>query len=247
MPTDLVQVVGTQPMKKSLGTKSETEAKRLLWPVIQEWQREFDDLRSRRTLVATYREHAVWDHYTSVLERDEADRARLPGEAEIEALRVDLVDQVERGKITGIDPLSLLDATLELQVAQNAGQISAETRRIKLAELKKHLAKGETALIAHEVDEYLRVNRLFVERSTADWISLARHIMRAEIQALERSLERDQGAFTGQPRDPLVKGRRQAVHGRPRLWEPVGRAHEAAWQEAFERIGRQGHVEGHGA
>lgn len=213
VPTDLVQVLGTQTMKKSLGTKNETEAKRLLWPVIREWQREFDDLRSRRTLVAADREHAVWDHYTSVLERDETNRTHLPGAVDIEALKVDLVNRVERGEISGIDPLSLLDATLELKVAQSAGETSTETRKVKLAELKKHLARGETALIAHEVDDYLRVNRLFVERSTPEWISLARHMMRAEIEALDRSLERDRGDFTGQPRDPLVKppksGRRE--------------------------------------
>lgn len=213
VPQDLVQVVGTQTMKKTLGTKNETEAKRLLWPVIKEWQREFDDLRSRRTLVAADREHAVWDHYTSVLKREEADRARLPGEADVEAVKAALFDRVERGEITGIDPLSLLDATLELRMAQDAAETATGTRKVKLAELKKHLAKGETALIAHEVDEYLRANRLFVDRSTPDWISLARHMMRAEIEALERSLERDQGDFTGEPRDRLVKppalGRRE--------------------------------------
>lgn len=67
------------------------------------------------------------------------------------------------------------------------------------------MSGGETALIAHEVDDYIQRNRLLVERSTPDWISLARHLMRAEIEALERSLERDIGDFTGQPRDPLVK------------------------------------------
>lgn len=71
--------------------------------------------------------------------------------------------------------------------------------------MKKHLARGEMALIADEVDEYLRENRLFVERSTPEWISLARRMMRAGIDALERSLERDLGDFTGRPRDPLVK------------------------------------------
>ncbi|WP_411837036.1 site-specific integrase [Paracoccus sp. ME4] len=60
------------------------------------------------------------------------------------------------------------------------------------------------ALIAHEVDDYLSRNGLLVDRGTPDWISLARHMMRAEIEALERTLERDRGDYTGQPRDPLV-------------------------------------------
>lgn len=205
VPEDLVTVLKTQTRKLSLKTKDLGQAKLRLWPVIAEWQREFDDLRTRRALVDADREHAVWDHHKAVLERDEVERSQMPGEAGIEAMRANLLGRVERGEFKGIDPLSILDATIELQVAQRAGELSTTARTVKLAEMRKHLAKGETALIAHEVDEYLRVNRLFVEPSTPDWISLARRMMRAEIDALERTLERDQGDFSGLPRDVLVK------------------------------------------
>ena len=173
--------------------------------MITEWQREFEDLRARRALLPADRERAVWDHYTDVLERDDAERAALPGEVKIEAARANLMDRVDCGEIKNDDPLSILDTTLDLMVVRKAGEISAGARKIKLAEMRKHLSTGETALIADAVDEYLRENRLFVERSTPDWISLARHMMRAEIEALERTLERDQGDFTGRPKDPLVK------------------------------------------
>ncbi len=205
MPEDLALILKTQTKKISLKTKDEADAKRRLWPVIAEWQREFDDVRARRALTHSDREHAVWDHYTDVLERDEAERAALPGEAEIEVAKADVRGRVDRGEIKGIDALSILDATLDLMVVQRAGKISAHARKVKLSEMRKHLAKGETVLIADAVDEYLRQNRLFVERSTPDWISLARRMMRAEIDALSRSLERDRGDFTGQPRDPLIK------------------------------------------
>src|SRR5690606_11750148 len=103
------------------------------------------------------------------------------------------------------DPLAMLDVSLDLQIVRDAATASADARKAKLAELRKHLAKGQTALIAHEVDDFLRKNQLYVDRSTPDWISLARHMMRAEIQTLERTFERDQGDYTGQPTDPLVK------------------------------------------
>ena len=219
VPEDLVQILKTTTRKKSLKTKDKTEAKSRMWPVITEWQREFEDLRSRRVLVDADRQHAVWDHYTAVLERDEAQRASLPTQAEIDAIRSELYARAERGEIKGIDPLSMLDATLELTVAQNAATLSTDVRRIKLSEMKRHLAQGETALIAHEVDDYIQRNKLHVERSTPDWISLARHLMRAEIEALEQSMERDLGDFTGQPRDPLVKPpmleRREQVEAAP--------------------------------
>lgn len=234
VPKDLVQILNTQTRKQSLRTKDVAEAKRRLWPVIAEWQREFDDLRTRRALVAADREHAVWDHYTSVLGLDDAERAALPGELEIESAKADVLARSDRGEIKGIDPLSLLDATLDLKLTQEAGQVSAKTRRVKLDEMKKHLAKGETALIAYAVDEYLRQNRLFVERSTPDWISLARHMMRAEIDALQRSLERDLGDYTGLPRDPLVKpptGDRRAKEEVAAPGESISEALEAFKKE----------------
>ena len=205
VPEDLVPFLKTQTKKQSLKTKDAAVAKRLVLRVITGWQREFDDLRTRRSLVAVDYEHAVWDHYTSALARDEAERSNLPGDAEIDAERNRLFGMVDRGEIAGIDAVSVLNATIDLQVMQQMGEITAEHRKVKMADLKKHLAKGNTALIASEVDAYLQANRLMVEQGTPEWVSLARHMMRAEIEALERSLERDKGDFAGRPRDSLVK------------------------------------------
>lgn len=205
VPQELVTVLKTRTKKRSLKTKDKVEAKRLVWPVITEWQREFDELRARRSLVDADRQFAVWEHYTAALDRDESERAAIPGQADLDRIEADLLSRIEKGEITGTTPLSAIDATLELKHAQNAAKLSANARRAKLAELKKHLSIGETALIAHEVEDYLKRNGLSIERSSLDWISLARHLMRAEMESLERSLERDLGDFTGQPRDPLVK------------------------------------------
>ncbi len=205
VPLDLVPIYGKQELVKALGTSNPAEAKVRVHLVVADWQREFDDLRARRHLAAGDLENAVWDHYEAALDRDESARSILPGQAEIEVAKADLMGRVDRGEITGIDPLTLLDATLDLQVAQQMGEVAADARKRKLTELRKHLAKGETALIAHEVEDYLRQNRLHVDRSTPDWISLARRLMRAEAEALERTLERDAGDYSGQPRDPLVR------------------------------------------
>ena len=205
VPLDLVDVMGKQELVKALGTSDLAEAKRRLYPVIANWHREFDDMRTRRALLPADREHAVWDHYTSTLDRDDQERANLPAEAEIEAARAEAIERIEREDISGLDQLAVLNAGIELIAAQRAGEVSAEHRKVKLAELRKHLVKNETALIAHEVDDYLEKNRLLVQRGTPDWISLARHMMRAEVEALQRTLERDRGDYTGRPADPLVK------------------------------------------
>lgn len=205
VPLDLVEATGRRELVKALGTSDEAEAKRRLYPVLANWHREFDDLRARRSLVPADRENAVWDHYTDALARDDKERANLPTDAEIEATRAEVIARINRDDISGLNALQVLEAGLDLMVKQQAAEVSSEHRTIKLAELRKHLAKGETALIAHEVDDYLQRNRLLVDRGTPDWISLARHMMRAEIEALQRTLERDGGDYTGQPRDPLVK------------------------------------------
>ncbi|WP_091303609.1 DUF6538 domain-containing protein [Gemmobacter aquatilis] len=205
VPLDLVKVIGRKELVKALGTSDLAEAKRRLHPVITNWHREFEDMRARRVLVPADREHAVWDQYTGSLARDDQARAALPGEAEVQAAKAEAIARIERDDISGLDPLQVLDAGLDLMVAQRMADVSSEHRKVKLADLRQHLAKGETALIAHEVDAYLKANRLLVNRGTPEWISLARHMMRAEAEALERSLERDRGDYSGQPRDPLVK------------------------------------------
>lgn len=205
VPPDLVAILGTSTLKKSLKTKDETEAKRLMWPVVEQWRLEFDDLRTRRAMTEGDREHAVWDTYTAMLARDDVERGNLPGEAEIETVRAQTLERMQERDVSGLDRLALLDAALELQAVTRAGKIAADARKVKLAEMRKHLATGETALIGHEVDEYLRANNLLVQRGTPDWISLARHMMRAEIEALQRGMERDEGDYSGAPRDPLVK------------------------------------------
>lgn len=60
-------------------------------------------------------------------------------------------------------------------------------------------------MVAHEIDDYLRRNHLRADLGTPDWVSLARRMMRAEIGALQRTLERDRGDYSGEPTDPLVK------------------------------------------
>ena len=71
--------------------------------------------------------------------------------------------------------------------------------------MQKHLATGNTALIAHEVDDYVEKSRLLVDREHPDWKDIAQRMMRGEIEGLKRTFERDEGDFSGAPKDPIVK------------------------------------------
>lgn len=218
VPIDLVKIVGTTCRKQSLRTKEEAVAKRLVHAVIEGWQREFSDLRSRSVMTPADKDHAVWDHYTEALDRDEAERTSLPTEADIDATKAEIMRQFEAGEIAATHPLALIDATIEVQAKQSLGKYASKARAAKLADLRKHIVSGNTVLVTDEVADYLSRNRLIAEPGSPDFVSMARGVMRAEIEALQRGLERDQGDYGGTPRDPLVtpaKGARrvQAVPG----------------------------------
>lgn len=218
VPLDVVDIVGRKELVKALGTKDEQEAKRLLWPVVEAWNRQFDDMRSRRMLTPDDKADAVWQHYTGTLERDEQSRQHVPTAADIEAATEKAVERVQREGIDVRDPLAALDASLDVMVLKQRRALDAQPRRVKLDHMRKHLVEGETALINHEVADYIDRNKLLIDPLSPDRGDLARKMMRSEIEGLERTLERDRGDYAGTPRDPIVKpatgtSREQAAPG----------------------------------
>ena len=205
IPVDLVPLYRTTTRKKSLRTKDEATAKTRLWPIIEAWRAEFEDVRARRVLTADDKADATWQHYTAALERDDQTRQAMPSDADIDAATETAVERVQREQIDVRDPLAALDASLDVMVLKRQRELDAGARREKLDAMRKHLADGETALVDHEVQDYIDRNKLLVDPLSPDRGDLARRMMRAEAEALERTLERDRGDYTGQPRDPIVK------------------------------------------
>jgi len=205
VPTDLVAILGKKELVKALGTKDQREAKRLMWPVVGEWNRQFDDLRARRQLTGDDKADAVWQHYSDTLERDEETRRSMPTTSEIEAATATAVERAKRDAIDVRDPFAVHEATLDVMLLNGRRKHDAHSRRVKLDLMRKHLIAGETALIADEVEEYLDRNKLLIEPGSSDHAELARQMMRAEIDALQRTLERDRGDYSGTPTDPIIK------------------------------------------
>jgi integrase len=205
VPLDLIETLGRQELVKALGTKDEHEAKRRMWPVVDAWFREFDDLRARRTLTDEDKAEATWQHYAGTLDRDEQTRHAAPTEAQIEAATEAAVERVQREGIDVRDPLAALDAGLEAMALKKRLAVEAAHRRAKLDAMRQHLASGETALIAHEVDAFIDRAKLLIDPLSPDCGDLARRMMRAEIEALESTLKRDKGDYSHVPADPIVK------------------------------------------
>ncbi len=205
VPLELVDIVGRKELVKALGTKDESEAKRLMWPVVEEWNRQFDDLKARRNMTADDKADAVWQHYNAVIDRDEQARQSMPKQGDIDDATRNVFERARRGEISSASPLAILDATIDVKVLEHAREHDAFLRRAKLIDMRKHLVAGETALIAHEADDYAERARLLVNRGDPDWQDSARQMIRAEIEGLDRGFERDRGDYSGVPRDPIVK------------------------------------------
>jgi hypothetical protein len=60
VPLDLAGHYGTTTRKKSLRTMDENEAKKLLWPVVDGWRGDFNEIRLRREITADDNGLAVW-------------------------------------------------------------------------------------------------------------------------------------------------------------------------------------------
>ncbi|MER9763722.1 site-specific integrase [Mesorhizobium sp. M0138] len=218
VPLDLIDIMGKSELVKALGTKDENEAKRLLWPVVEAWNQQFDDMRSRRMLTADDKADAVWQHYTGILARDEQVRQSMPIAADIEAATERALERVRREGFDISDPLATLDAGLDVMVLKHRREFDAQGRRAKLDAMRKHLVEGEAALIADEVDDYIDRNKLLIDPLSPDRSDLARKMMRSAIEGLERTVERDRGDYSGTPKDPIVKpasgtSREQAAPG----------------------------------
>lgn len=245
-----------QELWKSLGTRDPKEAAAKARPVLARWEAEFERLRTRRQPTPADLSKAVWDHYQTELERDRQDRTRLPSQQDIERAASELRTAVEAtGEVTLEDAANFL-------VIREAAQWGREQRERHLETLRLHLARGETALIEWAADDVIRREGLMIPKGSSVYRDLCQRLQRAEIEKLQRTIERDQGNFTGTPSDPIVAppdptmGKKQAAPGETlaELYaryqaEQKGRVTQDTWDQNagivplfFEFIGETSHI-----
>lgn len=139
-----------------------------------------------------------------MLQRDETARNGWLTAEEVEAEAVKLRASLPNGRPLE-DKLERFAIMLDLMVKADAAHIDEISRAAKLVALKKGLTEGETHLVEHEIDAFLDANLLSAPRGSAERKVLARQLIRAEIEALTRAQERDQGDYLGMPTDPIVR------------------------------------------
>ncbi|RVE93513.1 site-specific integrase [Sinorhizobium meliloti] len=205
IPTDLVSHLGCEVRKKSLRTKDENEARTRLWPIIEAWRAEFADIKSRREITADDKAEAVWQHYEATLQHDDQKRRAMPTPSDMDAEEQRLLRRIEKGEINSDSFAGMINAHTELELMLRARTDDANLRARRLTALKAALISGDIRTIEPAVKDFITRHRLLVEIGSDEYRELCDLMTRAEVEGLQRTLERDGGDFTGTPRDPIVK------------------------------------------
>ncbi|SIQ08460.1 Site-specific recombinase XerD [Rhizobium sp. RU33A] len=230
-PADLREHFGSEDKKVSLRTKDEAVAKQRLYPELQKWELIFEDIRSRRNVAAIDKALAVWQHYEATLESYERKQRAMPTLEQENAEVQRLYRRIDLGEISSDDIVGRINAYTDLELMRSARSDDANLRSRRLAALKRALPSGDHRFIETAVKDFIAKHRLLVDIGSEDYRELCLLMTRAEIEGLQRTLERDRGDFSGSPKDPIVK-------------PAVGRAHETAAPgetiiELFENYARE--------
>lgn len=161
---------------------------------------------SLRALTPELQEHAVWQHYTIVLGHDEQKRASMPTPEEIEAEHERAMKRIEAGEgDPSRGPVAVFNVSTDFELKAGARHFDHQLRARRLAALQAGLYAGDARLVELAVQKFVSDQELQVVPGSSEWRDLAHKFMRAEIDALARTLDRDRGNFRDTPTDPVVK------------------------------------------
>ncbi|MGR9202811.1 DUF6538 domain-containing protein [Rhizobium leguminosarum] len=205
VPLDLVGHYGTTTRKKSLRTKDENEAKKRLWPVIEGWRAEFEEVRARREITSADKAIAVWQHYEATIEGYDRKQRSMPTPEQTDAELQRIYRRIDMGEITSDSFAGMVNSYTDYELMLRARTDDANLRARRLNALKGGLTAGDVGLIEPAVKEFAARQRLIVDTGSDEYRELCALMTRAEIEGLQRTLERDKGDFTGAPKDPIVK------------------------------------------
>jgi integrase len=204
-PVDLKEHFKSEDKKVSLRTKDETIAKQRLYPELQKWEALSEDLRFRRTITTDDKAVAVWQHYEATLDSYDRKQRAMPTPAATDAELQRLYRRIDIGEINSDDFIGMVNAYADFELMLRARTDDANVRTRRLSAFKTALAAGDFHLIETAVANFAARHKLIVDVGSDEHRELCSLMMRAEIEGLKRTIERDGGDFTGIPADPIVK------------------------------------------
>ena len=206
-----------------------------------------------RPLTPLDQEHAGWAYYANTLEEDAQKRAAMPTPAEIQAEFDRLMQRIDAGDAdVGRNPISMFNVYTDYELKAGARHFDEKNRGRRLVALRAALTSGETRLVDAAIQQFISDNSLSIEPGSTEWHELGHKLTRAEIDALERTLERDRGFFSGSPTDPIVRPAEAPIKASvpvslQKLFQDyitncqaVGKHHDGGkvWEPVFKSLGK---------
>lgn len=210
VPADLTWLLKCTEKVKSLSTTDRKEAEKLGRKQIAQWEAEFERARQPLALTEADFEALARDYYRTRLDDDHIERRRIPDQGVIDTARAEAKARAIEAlvKLSGEEDfeakaeLIKLDASL---AAPDMLNFLVESRQIRLKHLKNGLPRRNFALVGDVASALIEANRLAVGEGSPDYFLLCEKLMRAEIEFVQRQLERDDGDLGGTPKDPILQ------------------------------------------
>ncbi len=145
------------------------------------------------------------EYYDYLLKDYEKKRAELPSDLEKQASYLALLELTYSGQIGMHNPLAMIRAHGEHETLLNWHKFLQDARRRRLNGMKIAYQDLNVKPVDAVIEQFVTGYRLPILRDTREWRELGLALMRAEMEALTRMLERDEGNYSGEPRDPLLR------------------------------------------
>lgn len=204
VPADLVDAMDAKQKWVSLRTADPKEARRREAAERDQWAATFDAVRRQRQLTPDDVALAVWDHHSAGLAAADIERGHRPTDAEIVAATDKALADARKSGAADLGGIAMLNAMTDVEVLAGKAQWTAQRRAVRLGRLKADLGSGDTRLIEPAADAFLAKHNFRIDRSGDQYRDLCQKLMRAEIDQLRLTAERDSGDFTGKPADPII-------------------------------------------
>ena len=211
VPVELRDIIGVRELVERGLPNDTRQRERLAVGIINGFYARIEEaqeqLASRGDAPAPHLSALAKAHYQSKLTVDAQKRSAMPTPDVIAAEEQRIYERIDKGEISisnGFAPM--INAMTDLELMRGARDHDARLRKRRLDALRSGLVSRDTKLVESDLRRLTSAQKLLGGPGSTQWIDLGLALMRAEIEALERTIERDAGDYGGQPRDPLLTG-----------------------------------------
>lgn len=130
----------------------------------------------------------------------------MPTQAQIDTEYEKMMQRIDAGEGgVSLGPAAFFNVSTDYELAAGASYHYARLRKKRLAAFRSSIANGDTRFVDSRLREYADHHDIEIVFQSLDWRKFGQALLRSEAEALERTLERDEGRYDGIPQDPILK------------------------------------------